>query len=159
MKARPIGVFSDFNEAAMVGRVPGWKPGTSRLDVLDRRDFPVFGLPDKVMVTLYKEITAPRCRYIKHVWDCENIARWAAVHVAELWARLVERGEVEPGCLNQGAVMGSIPVPNDLPYGDHAAQFFFNNLGQYRIFEYQTMRLLSAEEVARTQAVWTLERH
>lgn len=159
MKTRPLGVYSDFGVEYLATKVPGWKPGNSKLERYDKRDFPVFGLPDKVMVKLFEQIVAPRCKYIKQVWDCENISRWAAVHVAELWGRLVERGEVEPGVLYQGVVLGSIPIPQDLPFGDHGANFYFNDRNEYRIYEYQTRRLLTAEEVARSQAVWKLELH
>lgn len=155
--ARPLGVYSNFGVEYLATKVPGWKPGSSVLERWDARDFPVFGLPDRVMVEMYKQVPAPRAKYRKNVWDCENIARWASVHVAELWARLVERGEVEDGCLYQGTVLGSIPIPQDLPFGDHGANFFFNDRNQYRIYEFQTMRLLTDAEVARSQAVWRLE--
>lgn len=154
---RPIGVYSDFNVEAMALKVPGWKPGSSVLERWDARDFPVYGLPDAVMVEMYEQITAPHVKYVPNVWDCENIARWAAVHVAELWARLVVREGLEPGCLYQGTVLGTLPVPNELPFGDHGANFFFNDRGDYRMYEFQTKRLLTAEEVARSQAVWRLE--
>ena len=155
--ARLLGQYSDFGVEHLATTVPGWKPASSKLERWDARDFPVFGLPDRVMVELYEQIAKPRVAYIADVWDCENIAKWAAVHVAELWARLVARGEVDPGVLYQGVVLGSIPVPNDAPFGNHGANFFFNDRNQYRIFEFQTMRLLSEEEVARSQAVWRLQ--
>lgn len=155
---RPIGTYAGFDVEHMALSVPGWKPGHSVLDRWDARDIPVYGLPDKVMVEMYEQIAMPRVKYIPHVWDCENIAHWAAVHVAELWARLVARKEVSrPGCLYQGSVLGSLPIPQDLPFGDHGANFFFNEHGVYKMYEFQTKRLLTPVEVARSQAVWRLQ--
>lgn len=157
MKSRPLAQFSDFGVNYLATTVPGWRPGSS---VVNRKDAGgmIVGLPDKVMVALYEQVPAPRAKYRKNSWDCENISRWYAVQVAELWARLIERGEVPDACLYQGIVCGRIPV-GELPAGNHAACFFFNDKNVYRMYEGQQRRLLTVAEVAKTEQTWELEVH
>ena len=157
MKSRPLAQFSDYGVEYMATTVPGWRAGTSRLNTKDKNVM-VFGLPDRVMVSIYEQIQAPLAKYLLGVWDCENIARWYAAKSAELWARLVQRGEAPEGCLFQGVVFGRIPV-GSLPAGNHAANFFINDKNQYRMYEGQLRRLLTPEEVAKTEQTWELEVH
>lgn len=157
MNTRRIGVAMDYGVDCLAKTVPGWREGNTTLDRLDS-DIAVYGVPDPVMLELYLQIEEPGCPYIPSVFDCENFSRWYASQVAELWARLVWAGKAPNGCLHHGAVMGKLPV-GDLPAGSHCANFFFNDEGRYRMFEPQERRLLTPEEVARTEQVWKLEYH
>jgi len=60
--------------------------------------------------------------------------------------------------LDQGVVSGKIPV-GELPAGNHAANFFFNDVGVYRIWEPQQRRLLTQDEVNKSEEIWDLEYH
>lgn len=156
---RPLMPYSDYGLDFLAARVPGWVPGKSVSYRLDR-EVMTAGLPDAVMVTILEQIPPPGCAYIAGVFDCENFARWYAAQAAELWARLVARGETDGDllCLAQGVVTGKIPV-GDLPAGNHAACFFFNDTNQYRMWEPQQRRLLTPEQVALSAEVWRLEYH
>ncbi len=156
---RPLCAYTDYGLEFLAGRVPGWVPGKSGLYRLDK-NVVTAGLPDRVMVAILEQVPHPQCPYIPGVWDCENFSRWYASQAAELWGRLVNRGETQGNlmCLAQGVVTGSIPVAN-LPYGDHAACFFWNDQNQYRIWEPQTRTLLTPERVRESREVWRLEFH
>ncbi len=161
MKYKKLGARSiDWLPSQAATAAPGWDADSvTNIKDSSRNGVMVAGLPDSVMVTLYEQIPAPLCPYIPGVFDCENISRWYAAHAAELWGRLIKRGVLkEPMLLDHGVVMGVIPIGN-LPAGGHAANFFFNDEGRYRMWEPQQRRLLTPEEVARSKKIRELEYH
>lgn len=156
--ALPLAAYSDYGLEFLSSRVPGWGPG-SRLNRRDR-DIMTAGLPDPVMVAIYEAIERPTCPYIPGVFDCENFARLYAARAAELWGRIMVRRPVGDDLflLAQGVIYGRLPI-GDLELGNHAANFFWNDKNQFRVWEPQRRQLLTGDDVARIAATWELEFH